>query len=462
MIIEKIFFRNNSFTPINFVFSFFPISFILGNFASNLNLIIFCILGLFHLRGKISQIKFNLSIKIIFLFFLIILFSTSLSFLTFLYYKGYEYDNFFRLIKSLLFFRFFLMLIIVYFLSEFEILDFKYLFVCASICAFLVSLDVIFQYAFGYNVLGFKSAGHHNSSFFNEEWISGGFIQNFSFFSILFVALILKNKSFYRFLLTIVVICILAAGILFSGNRMPLILFIFGLFILLIINRELLKIIVAGFVSLFLIFCLAGILDERISTGYISFYQNTENIVSKMLDKNKENETETKIQTSKKLLVDDFDSFWLSEPRTNERSGYIKLFNTAIDTWKQNKIYGNGIKSFRVDCIKFQTHKKNRMCSNHPHNYYLEILTETGILGFLIVSIIAIYFIIFIFNNFKFLKGNSLENYILLAATISLILETFPIKSTGSIFSTNNTTYLILISSIILSYKKILDKNKFS
>ena len=101
------------------------------------------------------------------------------------------------------------------------------------------------------------------------------------------------------------------------------------------------------------------------------------------------------------------------------------------------------------------------MCSNHPHNYYLEILTETGILGLTVVFVVAIYFLIFVYNNLKFLNGNGLKNYILLAATISLILETFPIKSSGSIFSTNNTTYLILISSIVLSYKKILDKNNF-
>ena len=30
-------------------------------------------------------------------------------------------------------------------------------------------------------------------------------------------------------------------------------------------------------------------------------------------------------------------------------------------------------------------YKKNRLCSNHPHNYYLEILTETGAVGLIII-----------------------------------------------------------------------------
>ena len=119
------------------------------------------------------------------------------------------------------------------------------------------------------------------------------------------------------------------------------------------------------------------------------------------------------------------------------------------------------MKSFRVDCLRYnyceiKAQKENRVCSSHPHNYYLEILTDTGIIGLFTTSIIALMFLVFIFKNFKFLNRNNLENLILLAATVSLMLKTFPIQSTGSIFSTGSATYLILISSIVLSYKKLL------
>ena len=49
-----------------------------------------------------------------------------------------------------------------------------------------------------------------------------------------------------------------------------------------------------------------------------------------------------------------------------------------------------------------------------------------------------------------------MENLILLAAITSLSMEVFPFKSSGSIFTTNNVAYIILISGIILSYKKII------
>ena len=71
----------------NVAFSFFPLSFILGNPSTNINLVLFCTLGIFHLKSKILEIKFDRTIKIIFLFFLVIFFSTSLSFLKSFYLK---------------------------------------------------------------------------------------------------------------------------------------------------------------------------------------------------------------------------------------------------------------------------------------------------------------------------------------------------------------------------------------
>ena len=53
------------------------------------------------------------------------------------------------------------------------------------------------------------------------------------------------------------------------------------------------------------------------------------------------------------------------------------------------------------------------------------------------------------YKNFKFLSGNKLNNFILVSAVVSLILELFPLKSSGSIFTTNDMAYIILLSSII-------------
>ena len=45
-----------------------------------------------------------------------------------------------------------------------------------------------------------------------------------------------------------------------------------------------------------------------------------------------------------------------------------------------NKYFGGGIKNFRYYCCRPSLDKNSKfICNMHPHNYYLEILTETGI-----------------------------------------------------------------------------------
>ena len=452
---------------INLIFGFFPISFVFGSLFVSINLTLFCCIGIFYLRSKILKTKLDFVIKVIFLFFLLILFSTSFSFVKSFYFEGYEYVHLIRLAKSILFFRFFLMLIIVYLLNELDILNFRYFLLSAAFISILVSLDIIYQYIFGFDMIGFKSHVSHNTGFFGEERIAGGYIQRFSLFSIFFIAFSLKDKISAKYILTIIIICILGTGILFSGNRMPLVLFLGGLFLIFLFDVKLKKIVTISFISLLIIFKFIISSDDTIKNLYISYYGNSKDVlISAIPNIFKKNQSQ-KYNENKKSKI---------KNRPNYQSVQNRIFLTAIDTWKKNKMLGNGIKSFRIDCAKlrpknilikdeinlaetFLLGKKNRLCSNHPHNYYLEILTETGIVGLFISLIIAILFVSFFFKNFKYFKGNSVENFILLSAIISLTLELFPLKSTGSLFTTNNATYLTLISSILISHKKLLKTN---
>ena len=140
--------KKNPYLLINLIFSFFPISFIIGSFAVNLNLLIFCCWGLFYLRSKILKIKYEYTIKIIFLFFLVVFFSTSLSVIKALYFKEYTEIDLNRFIKSILFFRYFLFLLTIYLLNKLNILNFKYFFLVSSLSAVILSLDLIYQYIF--------------------------------------------------------------------------------------------------------------------------------------------------------------------------------------------------------------------------------------------------------------------------------------------------------------------------
>ena len=68
---------------------------------------------------------------------------------------------------------------------------------------------------------------------------------------------------------------------------------------------------------------------------------------------------------------------------------YLKEFETFYDTWLMNKYIGGGIKNFRYYCHERPNIDKNAkfVCNMHPHNYYLEILTETGLIGFFVLTL---------------------------------------------------------------------------
>ena len=42
---------------------------------------------------------------------------------------------------------------------------------------------------------------------------------------------------------------------------------------------------------------------------------------------------------------------------------HSKLVFTAVEVWKKNKVFGNGIKSFRFECLKIISEKKRGLCS---------------------------------------------------------------------------------------------------
>ena len=144
---------------------------------------------------------------------------------------------------------------------------------------------------------------------------------------------------------------------------------------------------------------------------------------------------------------------------------YLKEFTSFHGTWLMNKYIGGGIKNFRYYCHERSNIDKNSkfICNMHPHNYYLEILTETGIVGFFLVCIIFIIILHLTFLKKYFLKSKLNDNKIIIAFIFLFIAEIFPIKSTGSFFTTGNTTYLFLLIGILIGLvrKDILIEKKY-
>tara|TARA_B110000114_G_C14945602_1_gene338200 strand:+ start:247 stop:711 length:465 start_codon:yes stop_codon:yes gene_type:complete len=144
------------------------------------------------------------------------------------------------------------------------------------------------------------------------------------------------------------------------------------------------------------------------------------------------------------------------------QSSYGKLFNSGYRLWQNNVIFGVGIKNFRVECDKqledILPSNPAQLCSTHPHNLYLELLSETGLVGtFIFITLFFVYFKGVLSQKIWDLKKK--RNCIILSLIISSLLIIWPIGTSGSFFTTWNGSYLwiqIGILNHLLTRKKII------
>ena len=87
------------------------------------------------------------------------------------------------------------------------------------------------------------------------------------------------------------------------------------------------------------------------------------------------------IQTSDYLFVKFTKSFIEGVTKLTE-SGYIQIWQTSFEIFKSVPITGIGTATSRFLCDGFQFDVNIiHRCSNHPHQFYLQVLAETGIVG---------------------------------------------------------------------------------
>jgi len=132
-------------------------------------------------------------------------------------------------------------------------------------------------------------------------------------------------------------------------------------------------------------------------------------------------------------------------------TGHLIVFNSGVQVWKKNKIFGGGLKSFRLNCSNKPHYQ---ICTTHPHNYLLEILTDTGLLGFVLFYSIII---LAIFNYLKFYFSviDAESRLISVPFFFIILFEFFPLRSTGSFFTTSNATVIFLMLAFLFNANKL-------
>ena len=321
------------------------------------------------------------------------------------------------LFKSLTYLRFILFFGATVYIIQSKYFDKKIFFYFLILGLSILNIDIMIQYIFKYDIFGYEPVknsinSYRYSGLYGDEFIAGGYIQKFLLIFILFN--ISNPKIFYKKYFFEIIVTLSIIILLITGDRMPLINVVYSIIFLFVFFKSIRVYLFNLSIFLLVISLTITFLDKGISDRIVS------------------------IKTQLTYKVDD-----------QYYNPHLNLVRQSLKIYQNNKLFGTGLKTFRETCsldenkVIFRNKKYNsNFCSNHPHNYYLEILSETGIIGF-------IGFIVFVLSflyNSIFSKDYLLNNKI---AFISLCIFIFPIASTGSFFTNMNACYFWFFVSLI-------------
>lgn len=408
-----------------FIFSFFLFAILYGPSMINLFFLFLFTYFIFNLIKKKIEIDKNdlllFTFPVLFWIYLV-LNSTLIN------------SEFSQINKSFFFIRFFLISFMIYKILIHNKNYLKYISIIFTIFSITLSLDIIYQYLNGYDFFGYKAGlcvypdGKYDpkncerfSGFFGDEYIAGNYLSTFGIFCLVILYNFIKKDIISKiFFISSILLIILA--ILIAGERNAILTLFLIFFFNLFFNFKIRK-------YLFLISMIFIIISAFA-------FKNFSHIKYRYLD-------------------------WPVNYMQSQEGNYFQKFIqtpwgihyiTSHAIFKDNIFFGSGVKSFREICKKeeYQAHlifkkygiEKEKVtyygCSTHPHNFYLEILSETGLIGF-IIFITLLYFIIF--HNL-IINKKKITDYPQLIFALSIVCSMlFPLKPTGSftatVFATN-------------------------
>ena len=128
--------------------------------------------------------------------------------------------------------------------------------------------------------------------------------------------------------------------------------------------------------------------------------------------------------TAKKRFIDrTFEQFTGKDQKivnqsNDESNGKIKYvfskqhhehYLSALNIFFDNKLFGVGVKNFRKICKEDKYNYSKLTCSTHPHNTYIQLLSETGLLGF---AYAFTAFVLILYYSIKQLNCNLKKKYL--------------------------------------------------
>lgn len=418
-----------------------PITIILGPFFSDGSLVLVIFIQIYLIFKNRNFVIFKFNFFKIFLLFWFILICSSFS-----YYSLQSYEFLVSIKSSSLYIRFGFFIIILFYLLQKEIkllqvfkniLFITLLFVIIhALLIYFVRFDFLQPSSFKFYYFEHLTTkldyllnknlpapvnftDHRISGVFYNELVLGTYLlkMGFLYLSLCFLE---KNNNYIKSTFFFI---LLLFTIFITGDRAPTILslMIFGI-ILIVLKIELKYKVYLFFSSLILILTFLNI-DPNIKDRFINQV------------KNYQNQPESYIKVYNKKI------WFFSE-------GHAQHFAAALNIFKNNKIIGTGVKTFRFQCKEKEYNISKYSCTTHPHNTYGQLLAETGLVGFLFILLFFLFLVLKIIKNFFSRNIFYYNSYQLILILLFVIF--WPFMPSGSFFNNAVSIYNSMIIGFFL------------
>ncbi len=396
-----------------------PLLLITGPFLPDLVLSVMCII---YLIEKISKKEFNifkidLFGKIFFLWCLYLIILSSLS-----------QDPYLSFESSLFFFRFG---IFAYAVKEIILNNPDYIkkfYYFLTVITLFVIIDGYIQYFFGQNIFGYSYEGLRLTLFDDTKFI-GHYLARLVPIIVAIAISYFSNSKTSLFLISLIFI---SADVLIflSGERTSFfILSLFTLIVLVLISKwkivRLMTIIISAIVIIFVVSS-DSIVKERMVTQTI-------------------NQTGAGVTFSPE---------------------HDLLFESSFNIFLDHKYFGVGPKLFRSLCSdkkyardmfgyrdKITSWDETNSCNTHPHNMYLQLLAETGIIGTLPIVMLLLYLSFVLFKQFFNIiyKRIYVFDDFFICLTASVFVQLWPIMPHLSVFNNRVNVFIFLTIGLLMT-----------
>jgi hypothetical protein len=320
-------------------------------------------------------------------------------------------DKFLSFESSLFYFRIGVFSCLIWYLLEQDkkILNYFYYTLVISFLALL--LDGYIQFFLGTNIIELLKVENRISSFFGDELIMGSYLSRL--FPLLFALFIAKEKKKFELYFMILFFLLLNSLVLISGERAAFFLYNLSLMFIIIFLK--------GHAKLKIVLSVGSLIVVII---FISCF-----------DQVKKRMVSDPTITMKKFIF---------------TPAHDSLIRTAYNMFLDKPILGHGPKMFRVICKDEKYAVGITPCMTHPHNFYVQLLAETGIIGFSFLFSAFAYVLYCAYRQFKSIvlrQKRYLTDY-QVCLLAGILITVWPLTTNGNFF--NN--WLMIVYSLPVGF----------